>query len=87
MSSFNFIIRYKINKLNVISNALFKLFKTNFDSFFKGIFDIFYDYIVEILNSDFIKITKIKIVYHITFIKMLNDFKIRFCQAYETNDQ
>ena len=76
--NFNFVIRYKINKSNVILNALFKLSKTKFDSFFERIFNVFYDYVVEILDPNLIKITKIKVIYHITLIKMSNDFKIRF---------
>ena len=89
--SFNLIIRYKINKLNVISNAFSRLSKTNsdiilnvffkmpgtsFDSSFENFFDVFYDYAVEILDSNLIKITKTKVVYHITLIEILNDFKI-----------
>ena len=71
----------------MILNAFFKLFKIEFDSSFEGIFNVFYDYVVEIFDFDLIKIMKIKIVYHITFIKMSNDFKIRFRQVYEANDQ
>ena len=74
--SFNFIIHYKIDKLNVISNALFKLSKTDFDSFFEEIFDVFYDHVVEILDSNFINVIKIKVIYHITLVKMSNNFKI-----------
>ena len=60
---------------------------TSFDSSFEKILDVFYDYAVEILDSDLIKITKTKVVYHITLIKILNDFKTRFRQAYKADDQ
>ena len=60
----------------MILNALFRLLEKDFDSFFEFFFDVFYDYVVEILDFNFINVTKIKIVYHITLIKMSNDFKI-----------
>ena len=70
----------------MILNALFKLFEKNFDFSFKRIFDIFYDHVVEILDLNLINVTKTKVVYHITLIKMSNDFKIRLRQIYEADD-
>ena len=59
----------------MILNAFFRLLKMKFDFFFEEIFDVFYDHIVKIFDFNLIEIMKIKVIYHITFIKMSNDFK------------
>ena len=61
----------------MISDALFRVPKKNFDFSFKEIFDVFYDHAVEIFDFNFINIMKVKVVYHIILIEMLNNFKAR----------
>ena len=55
LSNFNFFVRYKFEKLNIISNIFFKLFKIKFETFLKifseFFFNVFYNHVVENFNS------------------------------------
>ena len=90
--NFNIIIRHKANKINIVSNVLSRLSKklssqSNFSDKIE-IFDAFYDYSVNLTNYEF-RTTTIQnlsiISYHVTFMKMSNDFKQRFKIVYATN--
>ena len=88
--SFNLSIRYKIDKTNIIFDALFKLLENIFEKSFKKviekILDVLYEHFIEILDFNFINVMKVKI-YHITLIEMSNDFKIRFRKIYDIDEQ
>ena len=55
-----------------------------FKAFFEGILNVLYEYIIEILDLNFIM--KIKFCYYIIYIEMLNDFKSRIRDIYEFNN-
>lgn len=54
----------------------FNFLKMNFDFLFEEFFDIFYKYVVEILDLAFI--IKLKVKYQIIFVEMLNTIKNDF---------
>ena len=61
----------------MIFNALFRLSEKNFGFkvSFEEILDILYNYVVKTLKVDSFKI-EIEVVYYITFIEILNEFKV-----------
>ena len=82
LSSFNLIIRYKINKLNVVFNALFRL-QINVSSEKKqAILKSFYNNSIKLEQTTSFESI---LIYHITLIKMNNDFKKRLIEAYIKN--
>ena len=91
-SSFNIVIRHKASKINVISNALFRLSEklstqSNFSDKIE-ILDALYDHAVDLKNHESRTVTiqnLSTIFYHVTLIEMSNDFKQRFKDAYVVN--
>lgn len=90
--NFNIFIRYKFDKLNVMSNAFSKLSNKLFTSQNSknkiDIFDVFYDYFIDLSNYElcFVIIQNISIItYHVTLMKMFDDFKKRFKKIYVEN--
>ena len=92
LSNFNIVIRYKTNKINVISNVFFRLSKkssiqSNFNDKIE-VFDSLYDHVVDLTDHESRTITiqnLSTIFYHVTLIKMSNDFKQRFKNVYVAN--
>ena len=83
LSSFKLVVKHKLNKFNVISDALFKL-KQNKTNNNLNNFEI-----LEILYKHSIKSLKLNqnhaSLYHVILIKMNDDFKIRLKIAYVKN--
>ena len=90
--SFNIVVRHKFDKFNVISNALSRLSNAS-QSNVKNkveILNVLYDHFVVISNYElqFFTIQNIStIIYHVTFVKMSNDFKQRLQKTYAKNFQ
>lgn len=89
LSSFNLAIRHKTGKSNVVPDALSRLLGTDSGSSVEGILDVLYGHAVETLDSDLNLdcVTEVEVIYHITLVEMSDDFKARFRQAYEADDQ
>ena len=90
--NFNIFIRYKFDKSNVMSNVFFKLSSKLFSSQNSknkiDIFDIFYDYFIDLSNYElcFVIIQNMStITYHVILMKMFDDFKKRFKKIYVEN--
>ena len=79
---FNFIIHYKNDKKNVISDAFFKLLIKIDIAFEKkqAMLENLYNNFILILKQHVL--SKILFIYHITLIKISDDFKSRFIKAY-----
>ena len=72
---FNIFIRYKIDKINIMFNALSRL-QTNVVIINKlSILKSLYDYFIDLLNVDFITYTSNLLTYHIILIEMSDEFK------------
>ncbi len=85
LSNFNIVIRHKVEKMNVVSDALSCL-KINIalDTLNETkIFDVLYKHSVEILS---LMNVKFQLVFHITLMKMKNEFKTRLKNEYKTDD-
>ena len=93
LSMFVLFIRHKINKANVVSDALSRLFKnsiiiTNDDS---RVLKVLYEQALKIIKNDFsfkkekTFLQKLFIIYYITFVKMFDDFKSRLLFEYIKN--
>ena len=83
--SFNIVIRHKVNKTNVVSDALFRL-KINIalDTLNETrILDVLYEHSVEILSLINVEF---QLVFHVTLMKMKNEFKTRLKNEYETDN-
>ena len=97
--NFNLIIKYKSNKFNIISNALFRLQKSIIEIknkikilklFYNTFIELCYENIVDVKASCAIlkyifSISKQFFVYHIILIKMTKDFKQKLKQMYIEN--
>ena len=82
---FNLFIRHKIDKINVVSDALSKL-QTNVFIIEKiDVLKFFYEHALESSSVDLI-IETFLFYHHVTFVKMSNDFKRRLKQVY-LNDE
>ena len=87
---FNFFIRHKIDKFNVIFDVLFKL---QVDvTFIKKIdvLKLLYDFLIELYQGDLIiksidSLSKQLVCYHIILIKMTNELKKRLKTIYNKN--
>ena len=94
LSNFNIVIRHKSNKSNVIFDVLSKLFNklsTQSNVIDKvEILDVLYKHFVNLSNYElrFDIIQNLSSInYHVTLIKMSNDFKQRFKTVYTKNEQ
>ena len=94
LSNFNIAIRHKSDKSNVIFDVLSKLFdklSTQSNVIDKTeIFDVLYEHFVNLSNHElrFNIIQNLSsISYHVTLIKMSNDFKQRLKVVYTKNEQ
>ena len=82
---FNLFIKHKVDKVNVVSNALSKL-QTNVFIIEKiDVLKFFYEHALESSSVDLI-IETFLFYHHVTFVKMSNDFKRRLKQVY-LNDE
>ena len=82
---FNLSVRHKIDKINVISNVLFKL-QTNVSLIEKiDVLKSLYDHS---MTSFFENLTVEILVfyYHVALIEMSNDFKLRLKQTYKNDE-
>ena len=93
LSIFDFFIRYKTNKANIIFNALSRLSR-NFIIIIKDgsrVLKALYKQILKIIKNDFSFkkeksfLEKSFIIYYITFIKMFDDFKSHLFFKYIKN--
>ena len=88
--NFNFFIRHKINKFNVIFDVLFKL---QVDMTFIKKIDVLkllYEFSIELYEKNLIiktmkLLTKQFVCYYMTLIKMTNEFKKRLKMIYDEN--
>ena len=94
LSSFNIVIRHKSNKSNVIFDVLSKLFdklSTQSNVIDKiEILDVLYEHFVNLSNHElrFDIIQNLSSInYHVTLIKMSNDFKQRLKIVYTKDEQ
>ena len=87
---FNFSIRYKIDKFNVIFDVLFKL-QINVTFIEKiDVLKSLYDFLIELCKDDLTiksvnSLSKQLVCYHITLIKMTNELKKRLKTIYNEN--
>ena len=91
---FDFFVRYKTSKTNIVFNALSRLSKnsiiiTKDDS---RVLKTLYEQVVKIINDfSFRKeksfFEKLFIIYYITLMKMFDDFKSRLLFEYIKNEQ
>lgn len=85
LSSFNIIIRHKVEKTNVVSDALSCL-KINIalDTLNKTkVLNVLYEHSVEILS---LMNVEFQPVFHVTLMKIKNEFKTRLKNEYKTDD-
>ena len=82
---FNLFIRHKVDKINVVSNALSRLQTNVFIIEKVDVLKFFYEYALKSSSIDLIVETFL-FYYHVTFVKMSNDFKRRLKQIY-LNDE
>ena len=94
LSNFNIVIRHKSDKSNVIFDVLSRLFdklSTQSNVIDKTeIFDVLYEHSVNLSNHElrFNIIQNLSSInYHVTLIKMSNDFKQRLKTVYTKNEQ
>ena len=82
---FNLFVKHKIDKINVMSNVLFKL---QIDVIIIDKIDVFeslYEHILKFTQTNLI--LKIFLYFHhVTLIEILNDFNIRFKQTYQNDE-
>ena len=86
LSRFNLIIRYKVDKSNIVFDALFR-FQTNV--IFKEkqtVLENLYDNIIKVKHKNIAFSEKIS-VYHMILIVINDDFKKRLIDAYNKNSQ
>ena len=84
---FNFAIRHKNDKKNMIFNALFKL-QTKINVAFEKkqtMFENLYDNFISVLKQHVL--SKVVFIYYITLIKMSDDFKKRLIEVYSKDIQ
>ena len=84
MFKFNLFIKYKINKINVVFNAFFRL-QTNVLITKKiEMLKSLYDHSLKLLHKNLT--TKMFLFYYyVTLIKILNNFKQRLKQTYKND--
>ena len=92
---FDLFVRYKTNKTNVVSNALFRL-SGNSITITKdgsGILKALYEQVLKIIKNDFsfkkekLIFEKLYIIYHVILVKMFDDFKSHLFLKYIKNKQ
>ena len=87
MSRFKLIIRHKIDKVNIISDALLRLKN---DVIIKeqklNILNVLYEHLIkQKLKASSYEYEEV-FIYYITLIKMSNDFKIKLKETYKKNE-
>ena len=85
LSDFNLFVKHKIDKINVMSNVLFKLQVdvTIIDKI--DVLESLYEHILKFTQTNLILKTSLYF-HHVTLMKMSNDFKTRFKQAYQNDE-
>ena len=82
---FNLSIKHKVDKINVMSNALFKLQVDVFIIDKIDVLESLYEHALKFTQANLI--LKISLYFHhVTLIEMSNDFKIRLKQAYQNDE-
>ena len=83
LSMFDLFVRYKTNKTNVVFNALSRLSRNSITITKDGlkVLKVLYKQVLKIKDFSFKKkksfSEKLFIIYHITLVKMFDDFKLR----------
>ena len=93
LSMFDFFVRYKIDKANIVSDALSRL-SGNFIIVMKNgsrVLKALYEQVVKIINNFSFKkeksfSEKLFIIYYVTLMKMFDDFKLRLLFEYIKNE-
>ena len=83
--NFNLSVRHKIDKINVMSNVLFKLQVDVIIIDKIDVFESLYKHILKLTQANLILKTSLYF-YHVTLVEMSDDFKIRFKQAYQNDE-
>ena len=89
--NFNIFVRYKVNKLNIVLDVLFKLLNKHSQSNIKNkieIFNVFYNYSMNFFEHKLHSITLqnlLIIVFYVILIKIFNEFKQRLKTVYAKN--
>ena len=92
---FDFFVRYKTSKTNVVFNISSPLSRNSVTIMKNGskILKILYEQDLKIIKNDFsfkkkkLFFEKLFIIYHIIFVKMFDDFKLRLFFEYTKNEQ
>ena len=95
LSMFDFFMRHKTNKANVIFDALSRLSRNSITITKNGsrVLKVLYEQILKIIKNNFSSekkktfLQKLSIIYHVTFVKMFDDFKSRLFFKYIKNEQ
>ena len=78
---FNLFVKHKIDKVNVVSNVLFRLQVDVIIIDKIDVFESLYEHILKLTQTNLILKTSLYF-HHITLVEMSDDFKIRLKQAY-----
>ena len=82
---FNLFVRHKVDKANVMSNALFRL-QVDVSVINKiDVFESLYEHALKFTQIDLILKTSLYF-HHVVLVKMSNDFKARLKQAYQNDE-
>ena len=83
---FNIFVRHKIDKINIVFDALSRL-QTNVVTIDKlSILKSLYDHFIDLLDVDFVTYTSNLSIYHIILIEMNDEFKQKLKQIYQIDE-
>ena len=83
---FNIFVRHKIDKINIVFDALSRL-QTNVVIIDKlSILKSLYDHFIDLLDVDFVTYTSNLSIYHIILIEMNDEFKQKLKQIYQIDE-
>ena len=85
LSDFNLSVRHKIDKVNVMSNVLFKLQVDVIIIDKIDVFESLYEHILKLTQANLVLKTSLYF-HHVTLVEMSDDFKIRLKQAYQNDE-
>ena len=79
---FNIFVRHKIDKINIVFDALFRLQTNVFIIDKLSVLKSLYDHFIDLLNVDFITYISNLSIYHIILIEINDEFKQKFKQIF-----
>ena len=74
---FNFLIRHKIDKFNIILDTLFKFQVDVFITNKLNILELLYDHSIKLRETNYVTNTSTISIYYVTLIEIVNEFKVR----------